>query len=311
MLKRISMNAGNYRRAILFFGLALFLALVAGEARADLSASQARKAMTRMAGFELTNSAVRVRRVTSTGPSSAEATADIKAVFKFEQGQNGRWHVAEVRTRPNQWEEIYLIAGAAKARSGEDNCNAPDPPFKGRAAVDPSVKRARCLLGSLLGVETPSDAVRINDVSPMAVPLASQNSAVVVAWVRVDARLANDKQGWRVVELKAGDGPWVAVDPLVASVTEEKKKKALMELQKIADALERFRRDRGYYVVSDNHGVAIDYLSPRYLNRVIRLDPWHQPYKYQGERDRFTLSSAGPDGKNDTADDLKLSGQAR
>jgi hypothetical protein len=264
-----------------------------------------------MAGFELTNGAVRVRRVTSTGPSSAEVTADIKTVFKFEQDKNGRWRVAEIRTRPNQWEEIELIAGAAKAPLVEDNCNAPDPPLKGRALVDPSVKRARCLLGSLLGIETPSDAVRINDVSPMVVPLASQNSAVVVAWVRVDARMSNDPKGWRVVELKIGDRPWVPVDPLLATVTEEKKKKALMELQKIADALQRFRLDRGYYVVSDSHGVAIDNLNPRYLSRVIRLDPWHQPYKYQGERDRFTLSSSGPDGKNDTADDLKLSGQAR
>ena len=72
----------------------------------------------------------------------------------------------------------------------------------------------------------------------------------------------------------------------------------------MAKALERFHKDRGYYVVSDSHAVAIDHLSPRYLTQVIRVDPWHQPYKYQGERDHFTLRSAGPDGKEATADDI-------
>jgi hypothetical protein len=82
-----------------------------------------------------------------------------------------------------------------------------------------------------------------------------------------------------------------------------------MEL--IAKALEKFHRERGFYVISDSQAVAIDHLSPRYLAYVIRLDPWHQPYKYQGERDRFTLSSAGPDGKPDTPDDIQVLSPAR
>ncbi|MCA1605286.1 MAG: type II secretion system protein GspG, partial [Acidobacteria bacterium] len=79
----------------------------------------------------------------------------------------------------------------------------------------------------------------------------------------------------------------------------------------IAGALEKFRGDRGSYVISDSQAVAIDHLSPRYLAQVIRVDPWHQPYKYQGERDQFTLSSAGPDGKADTPDDIRLSSRLR
>jgi hypothetical protein len=82
-----------------------------------------------------------------------------------------------------------------------------------------------------------------------------------------------------------------------------------MEL--IARALEKYRKDRGFYVVSDSQAVVIDHLSPRYLAQVIRVDPWHQPYKYQGERDHFTLRSAGPDGKADTLDDIQLVGPSR
>jgi len=111
--------------------------------------------------------------------------------------------------------------------------------------VDPSAKRARCLVGSLLGLKGPSDVVRIQDISPLAIPFASQPSAVVVAWVKVEVRLVNeDKTGWKVSELRSGNREWVKLEPLVAAVNEEKQKKARAELAAIAKALEQFRRDR-------------------------------------------------------------------
>lgn len=140
----------------------------------------------------------------------------------------------------------------------------------------------------------------------MPIPLASQLSATVVAWVRVDARLANDKGGWRVTELRTGNRDWVKLDPLIAAINERKQTRAREELNLMAKALEKFRSDRGFYVVSDKQAVAIDYLSPRYLARIIRVDPWQHPYLYLGERDHFTLRSAGPDGKPDTPDDISL-----
>jgi len=54
--------------------------------------------------------------------------------------------------------------------------------------------------------------------------------------------------------------------------------------------------------------VLIDHLSPHYLERVIRLDPWNRPYQYQGERDHFSLRSNGPDGKSGTGDDVLFNG---
>jgi hypothetical protein len=87
----------------------------------------------------------------------------------------------------------------------------------------------------------------------------------------------------------------------------EKTARARAELETIATALESFRRERGFYLESKSEAALIDNLSPRYLARVIRVDPWHQPYEYEGARDRFTLRSAGPDGKANTSDDLTLS----
>ena len=289
----------------LFAGVLLVFTAV--DARADLSAAQARKVITRIPGFELKSSAVRVKSVSATSASAADVTAEIQTVFRFEADKEGSWRVAEIRTGQERWEDIDLIASALGTQVAKGACTAPDPQVRGKVPLDPSVKRARCLLGSLLGIEIPSDAIRIQEVNPLPIPLASQASATVVAWVKVDARLTNEKSGWRVAELRTGNRDWVSLEPLVVAVNEQKEKQARAELDLIAKALEKFRKDRGFYVVSDKESVAIDFLSPRYLARVIRLDPWHQPYKYSGERDHFTLRSTGPDGKADTPDDILLS----
>lgn len=306
------MAHGKIRTVLLFPLLACCLtAFAASSVRAKLTPKQARTAMTRMAGFELTNGSVRVKNISEANAAEAEVSAEIRTVFKFAQDPQGRWRVGEIRTGQDRWEQIDLIASSLKTPVVTVGCTAPDPPASGKRATDPSVKRARCLLGSLLGVEIPSDAIRIQGVEPMPLPLASQASANVIAWVKVDARLLNDKTGWRVSELRTGNRDWVKLEPIVAAINEEKQKIARAEMELIAMALEKFRKERGFYVVSDSQAVAIDHLSPRYLVQIIRADPWHQPYKYQGERDHFTLRSAGPDRKADTLDDIQLVGPSR
>jgi hypothetical protein len=280
------------------------VALAAVDAHAELSSKQARKAITQMAGFELTSGAVRVKAIAPGTPP--EVTADIRSVFKFEQDEADRWRIAEIRTAQDRWESIALIAAAAHAYLAKDECHAPDPPFKGSVAVDPSVKRARCLIGVLTGIDVPSDAVRIQQVNPMAVPFASQASAVVVAWIRVTARLVNEGKGWQVSELRTGNRDWVKLQPLIGALNEKKRAQVRSEMEIMAQALERYRQDRGFYVVSDSHAVLIDHLNPRYLSRIIRVDPWNHPYKYDGQRERFAIVSAGPDGKDQTGDDIQL-----
>lgn len=276
------------------------------EAKADLSSKQAANALRRTAGAELKSSAVRVKSVSAGSGSSASVIADIRSVFRFATDADGQWHVAEINIGQDRWEDIDLVARALGTQAITGECNSPDPPFRGKSASDPSVKRARCLLASLLGVELPSDAVRIQEVDPLPLPLASQASAVVTTWLRVEARLSKNKSGWQVTELRTGSHDWINLESLTAAVNQQKQLQARTELAFIAVALEKFRRDRGFYVVSDKQAVAIDFLSPRYLTRVIRVDPWHKPYHYLGQRDHFTLRSSGPDGKVDTADDIEL-----
>ena len=300
------MSGETIRLSLLLTILACFVGPVPANAQKGLIASQARKAFTRIPNFEIKSSAVRVKSVTADNPAMTEVTADIQLVFKFETDKAGQWRVAEIRSGQDRWEHTDLIARALNASSVANDCSAPDPPLKGKLAIDPSVRRARCLLGSLFGIEVPSDALRIQMIAPMPVPMATQPSATVVAWIRMDARLTQSGKGWQVAELRTGNREWVNLEPLLAALNLEKQNRARAELQMMATALEKFRSERGFYVVADSHATAIDYLSPRYLPRVIRIDPWQQPYLYQGDRDHFTLRSTGPDRKPDTPDDISL-----
>jgi hypothetical protein len=59
-------------------------------------------------------------------------------------------------------------------------------------------------------------------------------------------------------------------------------------------------------VVAQGESVLVDQLNPRYLARIVRIDPWHKPYLYEGTRNAYTLRSTGADGKEKTADDVVM-----
>jgi hypothetical protein len=160
---------------------------------------------------------------------------------------------------------------------------------------------ARKLIAKLAGINLPSNAVRVREVSMMG------SSAVVVAQVETAFRFVKgDDNKWRVAEIRTGDNQWEDVEMIVRAVNSEKTARARAELETLATALESFRRERGFYVVAKNEGTLVDHLNPRYLARIIRVDPWHKPYLYEGTRDSYQLRSAGADGKENTPDDVVI-----
>ena len=79
-----------------------------------------------------------------------------------------------------------------------------------------------------------------------------------------------------------------------------------LDLAALKQALESYRRERGAYLESKSQAALVDSLNPRYLARIIRIDPWHKPYEYEGSRTGFVLRSSGPDEKTNTADDVTV-----
>ena len=62
----------------------------------------------------------------------------------------------------------------------------------------------------MAGIELPSDAVRVKDIS------TAGNSAVVVAQVETAFRLVkDDKDKWRIAEIRTGDRRWEDLDTLM------------------------------------------------------------------------------------------------
>lgn len=303
ILKPVMMLAN----ALLIFGSCLlFTVLVPTTAHAQLSARQARALITKAGGMSLPSGSVRVQQPVMINATLAEVTADIDLVFRLAQQPSGAWRISEFRTGQDRWEELGLIAHAGGRDLPSGNCDNKDQ-YQRSSAGDLSVKQARCLVAELLAIDLPSDAVRIKSISGLGLPLASLPSAVAETLVRFVIRFAREGKGWRAHEFKTGRRDWIEIDQIAASVAAAKASRARDEMKIIASALERFRQDRGAFVVSDKHPALIDHLSPKYLGRVIRLDPWSNPYDYAGDRDRFTLRSAGPDGKLKTADDVVLS----
>ncbi|HEY0379366.1 MAG TPA: type II secretion system protein GspG [Pyrinomonadaceae bacterium] len=169
----------------------------------------------------------------------------------------------------------------------------------GQAADELSASQARKLIANVAGSRLPTSAVRVREVS------VTGSSAIVVAQVETAFRFERGGDGkWRVSEIRTGDDRWENVGAIERTVNAEKAERARAELETLATALESFRRERGFYVVARDERVLEDHLNPRYLARVLRVDPWHKPYLYEGVRDSYTLRSAGPDGKEDTADDI-------
>src|SRR5258707_3728186 len=175
-----------------------------------------------------------------------------------------------------------------------------------RAAGDLTPKEARRLIARLAGIQLPSEAVRVKEVS------ATGNSATVVAQVETAFRFDKGGDGkWRVAEIRTGDRRWEDVDMLVKALNAEKTARARAELESIATALESFRRERGSYLESKSEAALIDNLNPHYLTRVIRVDPWHQPYEYEGTSSSYVLRSSGPDEKPNTPDDVTVISASR
>lgn len=293
-------------RLILVF---LLLVLAVGDANAELSSSQARKLITRMAGLELPNNSVRIKSISTNNSSTVQATAEIRATFRLAPNGHGLWRPVEVRTGPNRWESLQLLSSSPEIEGAASHCDVPSGSNNG--APEPSTKRARCVIAALLGVQLPSDAVRIKNVDGSPFSFGSTPSSVVEALITVEVRFERTEgKSWTVSGLRTGSRDWVDVQALVAAANEEKSKRARADLHEMAQALEKFRSERNSYVVSDSHAVLVDHLSTRFLKQVIRLDPWNRPYQYRGDSASFTLRSMGPDGKENTPDDIVFNGPA-
>ena len=169
------------------------------------------------------------------------------------------------------------------------------------AAETLSVKQARELLQHLGGANLPKDQVQIKKIEAGAA-----GGAIIEAQIETAFRVQKDKSGWRIAEVRLGDRQWESFELIEEAVKREKARRTTAILNQLAEGLSAYQRERGQYVVTDEIGQLLDYLSPRYIALPSRFDLWGKPFEYRGSATSYRLASAGPDGKTGTKDDLVL-----
>jgi hypothetical protein len=308
-----------------------------------LSAKEARRAVAAAPRFALSTGAVKVKSVSPAGTSPVVVEADVRLAFRFERVEDERvpqtggvfkvkrWRAVEFRTGDRSWEEFDLLSSTAfaprleaargaleelvtefEARQSKVgagwNVTALDVEAEaGEAAAKKGEKKKR---GEEKKDKEKKASVEPLTRGPLTIKQLSLMGSSAVAEVVVAATfgLERDARGrWRVAEVSAGGESSGDLEELWRAADARKTRRVSAEFAALAEALEAFRRERGFYVVARDSVVLFDHLSPRYAKRVVRLDPWHNPYRYVGTADSYTLGSDGPDGKTGTADDLTVS----
>src|ERR1700754_2474726 len=216
--------------------LVFLCALTPANVRADLSPKDARKAIQTMLGASLPSSGIHVQQVRTGAEGTAEASAEVQAVFRAKQVE-GHWRLSEVRTGQDTWEQLELMARASGANLPAGGCDAPSEFARSKSARELNVKRARCLVAELLGVTLPSDQVRVRDISLLELPFGSESSALIETSVQVEFRFARDARGWQVSEFKSGNREWVRLDTLATALNDVKRAAAASDLNTMASAL--------------------------------------------------------------------------
>jgi hypothetical protein len=302
-----------------------------------LKEKDARRALAEAPGFALRTGAVKVRGVSPVGVSPVKVSAGVTVAFRLVRVEDERvpqtggvfkvkrWRATEFRTGDRTWEEFDLVADAfgggrveAARRALEELVTefearqaaaalagpvvVPSVPAEGDGEGKKKDKEKKDGPGQKPAEPLTRGPLTIKQLSPMG------SSAVAEVEVAAEFVVAKDARGrWRATGFEVAGEPVTGLAALWPAVNTRKAARVGEDFAALVEALEAFRRERGLYVVGEDAVVLLDHLSPRYAKRIIRLDPWHNPYRYTGTAAAYTLSSDGPDGKRGTADDVTLS----
>ena len=327
------------------FCLLVFPTLAQKKPKPALSEKQARASIAAAPGFKLKPGAVKIKEISPAGASPVTVTAEVTEAFRLASVEDERveqdtgvfkkkrLRAVEFRTGDRTWEEFDYFAATVGAERLEAARTAIEDLADEYAERQASIKNkgeaesaGANKSGEGAGTTNEENGAGKKDKSkkkdekkasvepltrgPLTIKSLSSLGSSEVAEVAVEATFTLSKDargGWVVSEVSFGGGPGVDPNALWPSVNSQKAERARAELSTVRDALEAYRRERGFYVVAQDSVVLMDHLSPRYIKRIVRLDPWHNPYRYTGTTDSYTLASDGPDGKPGTADDVTVS----
>jgi hypothetical protein len=157
---------------------------------------------------------------------------------------------------------------------------------------------------SLISGSSP-ETLHESDIEVANITQTSRSEAIVDAKLQAAFRLEKKGNQWIVQEARLGHGQWEKMRNLEQALTQIKIEETQLMLERISEAILRYKKSTGKAPAFKDFISLSDLLSPQYLTPLIRLDAWRRPLEATtSEANAILLRSAGPDGTIGTPDDI-------
>ncbi len=151
----------------------------------------------------------------------------------------------------------------------------------------------------------PQGALEKEDVEVIKVTQVGGSEAIAETRLKTAFRLEKVGGKWVVREVRIGHGQWEKIGNLLQALETVKIEETRKSLDRIAEAILKYRDSNGSLPAFKDYISLSDVLSPMYLTPLIRVDAWRRPlYAEHVNANTILLRSIGPDGLFATADDI-------
>lgn len=161
-------------------------------------------------------------------------------------------------------------------------------------------KQIETQVGGLAGADLDDD-ITVSEIR--------ETSDYASAEVQITTGVKMKREGsrWVLEEVRLDDRHWEKVSRITKALNQIRRDDTREMLTTISDSIRRYEETNGRVPQVDSLETLIDILNPAYLERVLRLDAWSNPFRYLAKSpSSYELRSAGEDAKFGTQDDIAV-----
>lgn len=155
------------------------------------------------------------------------------------------------------------------------------------------------------------ESIQIADLKPNELQIISmdtrgKNEIVVVTDVRMAFLMKKNAKGeWEIQSIRVGDRQWEDAKLFAGALNQLRAGHVQSDFEKLSAALSQYQVKNNTLPTAQNIVDLTDVLFPTYMKELVRVDPWSTEYHFSvTSKNSYILSSAGPDRKFGTVDDL-------
>ena len=149
-----------------------------------------------------------------------------------------------------------------------------------------------------------------SEIEVARIDTQTESRAIVETTMKMTFALEKNSDGeWYIVSARLGDRRWIDIETLLTALKRQQIEETDEGLRLLAAGLEKYRLERGNRPELSDGAHISDVLHPVFMSVLVREDSWGGSIVYERSADGgFRLSSAGPDGRSGTGDDIVVSG---